>query len=50
MGMALAALEIDSVDFNNEDHNIRSPERTQLLTQIKDVIRVLPSPCFLGLL
>jgi len=30
---------VDSVDFNNEDYNIRSMERTQLLTKIKEVIR-----------
>jgi len=30
-----AAAETKSVDVNNEDYNIRSPERTQLLTQIK---------------
>jgi len=41
------ALEIDSVDFNNEDYNIRSPERTQLLTQINEVIAGAPvSPVF----
>ncbi|KIX05160.1 uncharacterized protein Z518_06032 [Rhinocladiella mackenziei CBS 650.93] len=28
----------DSVDFSNEDYNIRSPERTQLLTKIKEAI------------
>jgi len=28
----------DSVDFNDEDYNIRSPERTQLLTKIKEAI------------
>jgi len=34
-------------DFNSEDYNIRSPERTQLLTQIKEVLRRVPvSPAF----
>jgi hypothetical protein len=37
-GKAAAASETESVDFNNEDYNIRSPERTKLLTQIKEVI------------
>jgi hypothetical protein len=30
-----AAAETKPVDVNNEDYNIRSPKRTQLLTQIK---------------
>jgi hypothetical protein len=30
------------IDFNNEDYNIRSPERTQLLTQIKEAIGDAP--------
>ncbi|KIX04234.1 uncharacterized protein Z518_07788 [Rhinocladiella mackenziei CBS 650.93] len=30
------------VDFNNKDYNIRSPERTQLLTQIKEAIGDTP--------
>jgi hypothetical protein len=28
--------------FNNEDYNIRSPERTELLTKIKGVINNVP--------
>ena len=36
-----------AADFNNEDYNIRSPERTQLLTQLKDAIGGIPvSPTF----
>ena len=36
-----------AADFNNEDYNIRLPERTQLLTQIKEVIDGVPvSPAF----
>jgi hypothetical protein len=36
-----------SSDFNNEDYNIRSPERTKLLTKIKGVIKNAPiSPVF----
>jgi hypothetical protein len=31
-----------SGDFNNEDYNIRSPERTELLTKIKGVINNAP--------
>jgi hypothetical protein len=31
-----------SADFNNEDYNIRSPERTKLLTEIKGVIKNAP--------
>ena len=42
-GKAAAA----SIDVNNEDYNIRSPERTQLLTQIKGIIDNAPvSPAF----
>jgi hypothetical protein len=33
-----AASETESVDPNNEDYNIRSPKRTELLTKIKGVI------------
>ncbi|KIX02871.1 uncharacterized protein Z518_08814 [Rhinocladiella mackenziei CBS 650.93] len=33
------APKIDSVDFNNEDYNVRSPERTQLLIKIEEAIR-----------
>ena len=34
-------------DFSDEDYNIRSPERTQLLTQIKQVLDGAPiSPAF----
>ena len=45
-GKALAS-GTGSVDFNNEDYNIRSSERTKLLTQIKKVIgNVLVSPAF----
>src|SRR3954451_24215191 len=34
-------------DFNNEDYNIRSPERTKPLTKIKGVINNVPvSPAF----
>src|SRR3954447_15997028 len=36
------ASETGSVGFNNEDYNIRSPERTKLLTQIKEVIGNAP--------
>jgi hypothetical protein len=40
-------LETGSGDFNNEDYNIRSPERTKLLTKIKGVIKNAPvSPAF----
>jgi len=46
-GKAAAAPETKSVDVNNEDYNIRSPERTQLLTQIKGIIDNAPvSPAF----
>jgi hypothetical protein len=39
--------ETGSGDFNNEDYNIRSPERTKLLTKIKGVIENAPvSPAF----
>src|ERR1700722_1523684 len=37
-----AASETKSGDFNNEDYNIRSPERTRLLTKIKGVINNAP--------
>src|SRR3984957_5819740 len=41
------ASETKSGDFNNEDYNIRSPERTRLLTKIKGVINNAPiSPVF----
>src|SRR2546421_11175874 len=44
-GEAAAAPETESVDFNNEDYNKRSPERTELLVQIKEVIdNALVSP------
>jgi hypothetical protein len=44
---AAAAPESKSVDVNNEDYNIRSPERTQLLTQIKANLNNTPvSPTF----
>ena len=33
-----------SVDSNTEDYNIRSPERTKLLTEIKNVINAPVSP------
>ena len=43
-GKAAAAPE---TGFNNEDYNIRSPERTELLTKIKGVIKKAPvSPTF----
>ena len=38
-GKAAAAPE---TGFNNEDYNIRSPERTELLTKIKGVINNAP--------
>jgi hypothetical protein len=38
-GKAAAAPE---TNFNNEDYNIRSPERTKLLTKIKGVINNAP--------
>jgi hypothetical protein len=39
--------ETGSGDFNNEDYNIRAPERTKLLTKIKGVIKNAPvSPAF----
>jgi hypothetical protein len=42
-----AAPETELVDVNNEDYNIRSPERTELLTQIKEVIGNTPvTPAF----
>jgi hypothetical protein len=34
--------ETGSGNFNNEDYNIRSPERTKLLTKIKGVINNAP--------
>ena len=34
--------ETGSDDFNNEDYNIRSPERTKLLIKIKRVINNAP--------
>jgi hypothetical protein len=44
---ATAAPETKFVEVNNEDYNIRSPERTQLLTQIKGIIDNAPvSPAF----
>src|SRR4051794_7759991 len=46
---AAAAPKAKSVDVNNEDedYNIRSPERTQLLIQIKGIINNAPvSPAF----
>jgi hypothetical protein len=44
---AAAAPETKSVVVNSEDHNIRSLERTQLLTQIKGIIdNALVSPAF----
>jgi hypothetical protein len=46
-GKAAAAPEAKSVDVNNEDYNIRSPERTQLLTQLRAVLDNAPvSPAF----
>jgi hypothetical protein len=36
------ASETASADFNNEDYNIRSPERTKFLTEIKSVINNAP--------
>jgi len=36
------APKIDSDDFNNEDYNIRSPERTKALTKIKERIGDAP--------
>jgi hypothetical protein len=42
-----AAAETESVDVENEDYNIRSPERTQLLTQIKEILDNAPvTPVF----
>jgi hypothetical protein len=42
-----AMSEAGSGNFNNEDYNIRSPERTKLLTEIKSVINNVPvSPAF----
>jgi hypothetical protein len=42
-----AAAAVPGTGFNNEDYNIRSPERTKLLTEIKDVIKGSPvSPAF----
>jgi hypothetical protein len=42
-----ATAQSKSVDVNNEDYNIRSPERTQLLTQIKANLNNTPvSPTF----
>jgi hypothetical protein len=44
---AAAAPETKSVVVNREDYNIRSPERTQLLIQIKGIINnTLVSPAF----
>jgi len=41
------APQIDSVGFDHEDYNIRSPERTKLLIKIKEVIGDAPvSPAF----
>ncbi|KIX08173.1 uncharacterized protein Z518_02829 [Rhinocladiella mackenziei CBS 650.93] len=41
------ASQIDSAEFSNEDYNIRSPARTKLLVQIKEVIgNVSVSPAF----
>jgi hypothetical protein len=38
---------VGSGNFNNEDYNIRSPERTELLTKIKGIINnTLVSPAF----
>jgi hypothetical protein len=34
--------ETGSGNFNNEDYNIRSPERTELLTKIKGIINNAP--------
>jgi len=34
----VATAAVPKPDSNNEDYNIRSPERTQLLTKIKEVI------------
>src|SRR5205085_584650 len=42
-----AAAETKSVDVNNEDYNIRSPERTRLLTRIRAKLGDDPvSPAF----
>src|SRR4051794_30778772 len=39
--------ETGSGEFNNEDYNIRSPERTKLLIKIKGIINNAPvSPAF----
>jgi hypothetical protein len=44
---AAAAPETKSVDVSNEDYNVRSPERTQILTQIKGILNNAPiSPAF----
>jgi hypothetical protein len=46
-GKAAAASETEFVDFNNEDYNVRSPERTELLAQINEVIDNTPvTPAF----
>jgi hypothetical protein len=46
-GKAAAAPKPRSVDVNNEDYNVRSPERTRLLTQIKAKLNDdLVSPAF----
>jgi hypothetical protein len=46
-GNAAAAAETKSVDVNDEDYNIRSPERTQLLIQIKGILNnATVSPAF----
>ena len=42
-----SAPETGSAGFNNEDYDTRSPERTELLTKIKDIINDVPvSPAF----
>jgi hypothetical protein len=42
-----SAPKTGSTDFNSEDYNIRSPERTELLIKIKGVIKNAPvSPAF----
>ena len=46
-GKAAAASETESVDLNNGDYNIRSPERTELLSQLQEVIGNTPvTPAF----
>jgi hypothetical protein len=39
---AAAVPKAKSVDANDEDYNIRSPERTRLLTQIKGILNDAP--------